>query len=62
MPFRSVVIVKDDKHSDTLDSMLFQQMCGRAGRRGLDKEGNIIKNIPDPRFAYDRLLNLNVCQ
>ncbi len=27
-----------------------------------DKEGNIIKNIPDPRFAYERLFNLNVCQ
>ena len=42
MPFRSVVIINDTTINDDLDSMLFQQMCGRAGRRGLDKEGNII--------------------
>lgn len=42
MPFRSVVIIRDDKIEDDLDSMLFHQMCGRAGRRGLDKEGHII--------------------
>jgi superfamily II helicase len=38
MPFKSVGIV----YSDNLTTMTFQQMCGRAGRRGLDKEGNII--------------------
>jgi len=58
MPFRSVVIVKDDKHSDTLDSMLFQQMCGRAGRRGLDKEGNIIF----AGYSWDRIKELSMSQ
>ena len=42
MPFRSVVIINDNKYQDNLDSMLYHQMIGRAGRRGLDKEGNII--------------------
>ncbi len=38
MPFRTVVILNDD----TLNSMETHQMFGRAGRRGLDKEGNVI--------------------
>jgi superfamily II RNA helicase len=42
MPFRSVVLINDNKYSDNLDSMLYHQMIGRAGRRGLDREGNII--------------------
>ena len=28
--------------SDNLDSMMFHQMAGRAGRRGLDKEGHVL--------------------
>ena len=39
MPFRSVIILSSDID---LEPMLYQQMIGRAGRRGLDKEGNII--------------------
>jgi superfamily II RNA helicase len=42
MPFRSVVILRDTITEDNLDAMLFHQMSGRAGRRGLDKEGHII--------------------
>ena len=57
MPFRTVVITKD-KHNDDLDSMLFQQMCGRAGRRGLDKEGNII--FVD--YSWDRIKELSISE
>lgn len=39
MPFRSVIILSSELN---LEPMLYQQMIGRAGRRGLDKEGNII--------------------
>ena len=42
MPFRSSVIYKNDTTEDNLDAMLYHQMAGRAGRRGLDKEGNVI--------------------
>jgi hypothetical protein len=38
MPFRTTVITKDDN----IDSMMYHQMAGRAGRRGLDKEGNVL--------------------
>lgn len=37
MPFRTTVITDDD-----IDSMMYHQMAGRAGRRGLDKEGNVV--------------------
>lgn len=38
MPFRTAVILDDDN----LDSMEYHQMAGRAGRRGHDKEGNVV--------------------
>ena len=52
MPFRTVVILNDD----TLDNMTFLQMCGRAGRRGLDKKGNIIF----AGFSWNRIEQLTV--
>ncbi len=42
MPFRTTVILRDTITEDTLDPMMYQQMAGRAGRRGLDTEGNVI--------------------
>jgi superfamily II RNA helicase len=58
MPFRSVVIINDNKYSDDLESMLFHQMSGRAGRRGLDKEGNIIF----AGYSWDRIKELSTSE
>jgi hypothetical protein len=53
MPFRSVVILNCDSNKD-LEPMLYQQMIGRAGRRGLDKEGNIIF----VNYSWEKIKNL----
>jgi hypothetical protein len=53
MPFRSVVI---SKYKDDLDSMLYHQMAGRAGRRGLDKEGNVIF----AGYSWDKIKELSI--
>jgi len=58
MPFRSVVIMRNHNIIDDLDSMLFQQMSGRAGRRGLDKEGNVIF----AGYSWDRIKELSVSE
>ena len=42
MPVRTSIIMRDEKSIDNLDSMLYNQMAGRAGRRGLDKEGYVV--------------------
>jgi superfamily II DNA/RNA helicase len=38
MPFRTSIITPDRN----INSMMYHQMAGRAGRRGLDKEGNVM--------------------
>jgi hypothetical protein len=56
MPFRSSVIYKNDTTEDNLDPMLYHQMAGRAGRRGLDKEGNVIF----VGYSWERIKELSV--
>lgn len=56
MPFISSVIYKNDTTNDNLDSMLYHQMAGRAGRRGLDKEGNVIF----VGYSWERIKELSI--
>jgi len=58
MPFRTVIVVRDDKHIDDLDPMMFHQMIGRAGRRGLDKEGNVIF----AGYSWTRIKELSISE
>jgi superfamily II DNA or RNA helicase len=58
MPFRTVIIYRDEKLEDDLDSMMFHQMSGRAGRRGLDKEGNIVF----AGYSWDRIKELSISE
>jgi hypothetical protein len=57
MPFRTVVIYRDSLVEDDLDAMLYHQMAGRAGRRGLDKKGNVIF----AGYKWKRIEELSVC-
>jgi hypothetical protein len=57
MPFRTAVIYNDPYVVDDLDSMLYHQMAGRAGRRGLDKEGNVIF----AGYKWSRIEELSTC-
>ncbi|KAG7400406.1 putative ATP-dependent RNA helicase ddx60 [Phytophthora boehmeriae] len=41
MPFRTCCFCEDTA-DDVLTSLMVQQMAGRAGRRGLDRQGNIL--------------------
>lgn len=58
MPFRTVVIIRDEKLKDDLEPMMFHQMCGRAGRRGLDKEGNVIF----AGYSWKRIKELSISE
>ncbi len=42
MPFRTTIITPDHEEITDKHIMEYHQMAGRAGRRGLDKEGNVI--------------------
>ncbi|NDC31309.1 MAG: DEAD/DEAH box helicase [Bacteroidetes bacterium] len=57
MPFRTVVIYRDSTIEDDLDSMLYHQMAGRAGRRGLDKKGNVVF----AGYKWKRIEELSIC-
>jgi len=57
MPFRTAVIYRDSFVEDDLDAMLYHQMAGRAGRRGLDKEGNVVF----AGYKWKRIEELSVC-
>ena len=52
MPFRTVVILNNN---NDIDTMLYHQMIGRAGRRGQDKEGHIIF----AGFKWDKIKELS---
>ncbi|GAJ20972.1 unnamed protein product, partial [marine sediment metagenome] len=41
MPFKSAVML-GWKDCNSFDDLIYQQMIGRAGRRGMDCEGNVI--------------------
>ncbi len=58
MPFRTVVIIRDDKLDDDLEPMMFHQMSGRAGRRGLDKKGNVVF----AGYSWDRIKELSISE
>jgi hypothetical protein len=58
MPFRTVVIIRDQKLEDDLEPMLFHQMSGRAGRRGLDKEGNVVF----AGYSWERIKELSISE
>jgi hypothetical protein len=57
MPFRTSVIYNDENCIDNLDPMIYHQMAGRAGRRGLDKEGNIVFI----GYSWNRIKELSTC-
>jgi len=58
MPFRTSVIYNHSLAKDDLDAMLYHQMAGRAGRRGLDKEGNVIFI----GYSWNRIKELSISQ
>ena len=54
MPFRTVVFCQD--HPE-LNSLVAKQMAGRAGRRGMDTQGNLVYyNLPQSKIRDINLL------
>ena len=58
MPFRTVIVIRDEKLEDDLDPMMFHQMSGRAGRRGLDKEGHVVF----AGYSWNRIKELSISE
>lgn len=65
MPFRTVVITKDNnilsRNKDgeiEVDGMTYLQEVGRAGRRGLDKEGNTLH----VNYTWEEIQKLVTCK
>ena len=56
MPFRTTVLYRDVYTPDTLDPMMYHQMAGRAGRRGLDTQGNVVF----AGYSFERITDLSV--
>lgn len=56
MPFKTSIIYHDESCPDNLDAMTYHQMAGRAGRRCLDKEGNVIF----VGYSWDRIKELSI--
>ena len=56
MPFRTTIVFRDVTIEDNLDPMMYHQMAGRAGRRGLDKEGNVIF----VNYSWNRIKELSI--
>jgi len=42
MPIRTVVMLGEETHIEKVDTLVANQMSGRSGRRGVDREGNIV--------------------
>ena len=42
MPIRTVVMLGEETHIENVDTLVANQMSGRSGRRGVDREGNIV--------------------
>lgn len=63
MPIRTVVMLGDNNGIEQIDPLKANQMSGRSGRRGVDREGNIVyvnvnwKNIL--RGKFPKLTGLN---
>ena len=42
LPIRTVVMLGEENEVENIDTVIANQMTGRSGRRGIDREGNIV--------------------